>query len=176
LIYVNKRTGFQRACFRMSIAAAEETALKEEIHAFLRSHHVVSLAVQLDGAAHAACVMYALEGLSLYWTSNPGSRHSAAIERDPRVAATVAPDYGDFRFIRGVQIAGRARRLGEMGEAARAQELLRARFAFLRDSDAMPAAMRAALDRNAFYRLDPETLTLIDNTKGFGNRQVLRIA
>jgi uncharacterized protein YhbP (UPF0306 family) len=88
--------------------ADDKAALKEGIRAFLRAHHVVSLAVLLDGAAHAACVMYALEDLSLYWTSNPGSRHSAAIERDPRVAATVAPDTTDFRFIRGVQIAGRA--------------------------------------------------------------------
>jgi hypothetical protein len=39
----------------------------------------------------------------------------------------------------------------------------------------MPAAMRAALDRSAFYRLDPGTITLIDNAKGFGNRQTLRI-
>jgi len=156
--------------------ADDKAALKEGIRAFLRAHHVVSLAVLLDGAAHAACVMYALEDLSLYWTSNPGSRHSAAIERDPRVAATVAPDTTDFRFIRGVQIAGRARRLGEAAEAARARELLRGRFAFLRDSDAMPAAMRAALDKSAFYRLDPETITLIDNSKGFGNRESLRIA
>jgi uncharacterized protein YhbP (UPF0306 family) len=159
----------------MSIAADEEAALKEELRAFLLSHHVVSLAVLLDGTAHAACVMYALEDLSLYWTSSPGSRHSAAIERDSRVAATVAPDTTDFRFIRGVQIAGRARRL-RADEAAHARELLRRRFDFLRDSDAMPAAVRTALDKSAFYRLDPETITLIDNSKGFGNRQSLRIA
>jgi uncharacterized protein YhbP (UPF0306 family) len=157
-------------------AAAEEAALKEEIRAFLRSHHVVSLAVLLDGAAHAACVMYALEDLSLCWTSNPGSRHSAAIERAPRVAATVAPDYADFRFIRGVQIAGRARRLGEAAEAARARELLGERFPFLRETDEMPAAVRAALDRSAFYRLDPDAITLIDNTRGFGDKRTLRIS
>jgi uncharacterized protein YhbP (UPF0306 family) len=174
LIYINKRSDFQVPCFRMSIAPVAEAALKEEIRAFLLSHHVVSLAVLLDGTAHAACVMYALEDLSLYWTSSPGSRHSAAIERDPRVAATVAPDTTDFRFIRGVQIAGRARRL-HANEAAHARDLLRGRFDFLRDTDAMPAAMRAALDGSAFYRLDPETMTLIDNTKGFGNRQTLRV-
>ena len=158
----------------MSEPASDERALREEIAAFLDSQHVVSLAVLLEGAAHAANVMYAVEDLSLYWTSNPGSRHSAAIERDPRVAATVAPDYADFRFVRGVQIAGRARRLVEPAEAARARALLRERFAFLREADAMPAAMRAALDRSAFYRLDPGTITLIDNAKGFGNRQTLR--
>jgi hypothetical protein len=159
----------------VSEPASDERALREEIAAFLDSQHVVSLAVLREGAAHAANVMYAVEDLSLYWTSHPGARHSAAIERDPRVAATVAPDYADFRLVRGVQIAGRARRLVEPTEAARARALLRERFAFLREADAMPAAMRAALDRSAFYRLDPGTITLIDNAKGFGNRQTLRI-
>ena len=142
---------------------------------FLRACHVVSLATVADGAAHAASVMYAVEDLSIYWTSDPGSRHSLAIERDPRVAATVAPDYADFRLVRGVQIAGRARRLDDATEAAYAGELLRRRFPFLRELQSAPTAMRAAIDKAAYYRLDPETITLIDNSKGFGNRRTLRI-
>jgi uncharacterized protein YhbP (UPF0306 family) len=156
-------------------SAIDNAALRDEIRAFLLAHHVVSLATIVDGAAHAASVMFAAEDLSLYWTSDPGSRHSLAIERNSRVAATVAPDYADFRFIRGVQIAGRACRLGEAAEAAHARELLRRRFPFLRELDGMPAALRAALDKGAYYRLDPDTITLIDNTRGFGNRHTLRI-
>jgi uncharacterized protein YhbP (UPF0306 family) len=174
LIYINKRTGFPGPCFRMSIAPVEQAALKEEIRAFLHSHHVVSLAVLLDGTAHAACVMYALEDFSLYWTSSPGTRHSLAIERNPEVAATVAPDYEDFRLIRGLQIAGRAHRLGDAGEAAHARELLRKRFRFLRELQSAPVALRAAIDQAAYYRLDPDTITLIDNTRGFGNKRTLR--
>jgi uncharacterized protein YhbP (UPF0306 family) len=119
--------------------------------------------------------MYAMEDLTLYWTSDPGTRHSLAIGRDAHVAATVAPDYEDFRVIRGLQIAGQARRLSEAGEAAHARELLRRRFPFLQELEGMPAALRAALDKAAYYRLDPGTITLIDNTRGFGNRHTLRI-
>jgi len=136
----------------------------------------VSLATVVEGAAHAASVMFALENFSLYWTSDPGTRHSLAIEREARVAATVAPDYSDFRLIRGVQIAGRARRLSAADEAAHARELLRGRFPFLRELDALPAALRAALDKTAYYRLDPDAIAWIDNTKGFGNRHTLRIS
>lgn len=150
--------------------------LEEEIGAFLREQHVMSLATTADGAAHAASVMFATEGWSIYWTSDPGARHSVALEGFPRVAATVAPDYEDFRLIRGLQIAGRARRLGESNEAAHARELLRRRFPFLRKLDAMPAELLAALGKAAYYRLDPDTITLIDNTKGFGNRRTLRIS
>jgi len=136
----------------------------------------VSLATVVEGAAHAASVMFALENFSLYWTSDPGTRHSLAIEREAHVAATVAPDYSDFRLIRGVQIAGRARRLSAADEAAHARELLRGRFPFLRELDALPAALRAALDKTAYYRLDPDAIAWIDNTKGFGNRHTLRIS
>jgi uncharacterized protein YhbP (UPF0306 family) len=136
----------------------------------------VSLATVADGTAHAASVMFAVDDFSLYWTSDPGTRHSLAIERNAHVAATVAPDYADFHLIRGVQIAGRARRLGEANEAAHARELLRRRFAFLRELDGMPPALLAALGKAAYYRLDPDTITLIDNTKGFGNRHTLRIS
>jgi uncharacterized protein YhbP (UPF0306 family) len=156
-------------------SAIDEAALKDEIRAFLHAHHVVSLATVADGAAHAASVMFAVDAFSFYWTSDPGTRHSLAIERNSRVAATVAPDYEDFRAIRGLQIAGRACRLGEAAEAAHARELLRRRFPFLRELDGMPPALRAALDKAAYYRLDPDTITLIDNTKGFGNRHTLRI-
>lgn len=136
----------------------------------------MSLATVAEGAAHAASLMFAVEGFSLFWTSDPGTRHSLAIERNPRVAATVAPDYADFRLIRGLQIAGRVRRLVEAGEAGHARELLSRRFAFMREVDAMPAALRAALDKAAYYRLDPDAITLIDNTRGFGDKRTLRIA
>jgi uncharacterized protein YhbP (UPF0306 family) len=159
-----------------SNAAIDEAALKEEIRAFLNAHHVVSLATVANGSAHAASVMFAVEDFSLHWTSDPGTRHSLAIERNAHVAATVAPDYEDFRAIRGLQITGRARRLGEAGEAAHASELLRRRFPFLRELGAMPAALRAALDKAAYYRLEPDAITLIDNTRGFGNRRTLRIS
>ena len=137
---------------------------------------MLSLATVADGTAHAASVMFAVDDFSLYWTSDPGTRHSLAIERVPRVAATVAPDYSDFRLIRGVQIAGWARRLSAAGEAAHARELLHRRFPFLRELGALPAALRAALDKTAYYRLDPDAVTWIDNTKGFGNRHTLQIS
>ena len=153
----------------------DDAALKEEIRAFLQAQHVASLATIVGGSAHAASVMFAVDGLVLYWTSDPGARHSIAIEADSRVAATVAPDYEDFRAIRGLQIAGRARKLGA-GESAHARELLGRRYVFLRQLDRLPEALRAAVGRAAYYRLDPDTITLIDNTRGFGNKRTLTIA
>jgi uncharacterized protein len=153
----------------------DTAALKSEIEAFLAAHHVVSLATTDDaGSPHAACVMYALDGLELLWTSDPGSRHSQHIEARPRLAATVAPDYTDFRAIRGLQIFGRARRLSGAAALAAAARMV-ARYGFLATLKNGPPALRAAFESAGFYCLAPERITLIDNTLGFGHKDTLEV-
>jgi uncharacterized protein len=153
----------------------DDAALKAEVRAFVQAHHVMSLATVVEGLPHAASLMYAAADFVLYWTSDPGTRHSRWIEREPRVAAAIAPDYEDFRAIRGLQIAGRARRLGDAGEVEFARKLMCRRFAFLREIELVPEALRRALDRAAYYRLDPDLITWIDNTRGFGTRRTLEL-
>lgn len=149
--------------------------LNSEIEAFLAAHHVVSLATADDeGAPHAACVMYALDGLKLYWMSDPETRHSRHIEARPRVTATVAPDYADFREIRGLQLFGSARRLSG-GEALAAARRMVSRYGFLATLASGPAKLRAAYEAAGFYCLAPERITLIDNTLGFGHKETLDI-
>ena len=153
----------------------DDTAVRAEIRAFLHANHVMSLATIVDGAPHACSLMYAAVDFSLYWTSEPRTRHSQVLDVESRVAATIAPDYDDFRAIRGVQIAGRARRLRDAADAELARKLMSRRFAFLHEIDLLPEPLRRAIVRADYYRLDPETITWIDNTRGFGNRHVLRM-
>jgi uncharacterized protein len=145
------------------------------IAAFLDAHHVMSLASCGPEGPHAANLFYARDGFSLLWVSDRRSRHSAELEAEPRVAATVASDYLDFGEIRGVQIHGRAERLdGERERAARG--LLEARYPFLQKISLLPQALLSAYARVSFYRLAPERLVLIDNTRGFGHKETLEIA
>jgi uncharacterized protein YhbP (UPF0306 family) len=149
--------------------------LAARIETFLDAHHVMTLATVGDAGAHAASLMYARAGFTLHWTSDPQSRHSQHLERDVRVTATVAPDYADFRVIRGLQIAGRARRLdGSAAEEARAA--LVARYAFLAELASGPPKLRAAFEKAAFYAVVPERITLIDNALGFGHKETLALA
>ena len=153
--------------------AADDLAAR--IEAFLDAHHVMTLATVGDAGAHAASLMYARKGFTLNWTSDPQSRHSLHVEREARVTATIAPDYADFRVIRGLQIAGHARRLeGVEVEAARAA--LVGRYAFLAEFASGPPALRAAFEKAAFYALAPERITLIDNARGFGHKETLTLA
>jgi len=150
--------------------------LAARIEAFLDAYHVMTLATVGDSAAHAASLMYARKGFVLCWTSDPQSRHSLHLVREARITATVAPDYTDFRVIRGLQIAGRARRLDVDAEAEEARALLVGRYDFLAALPSGPPALRAAFEKAAFYALVPERITLIDNARGFGHKETLTLA
>jgi len=156
--------------------ATDATQVRREVESFLDTHHVMGLAtVAADGSAHAASLFYARDGLALVWTSAPSARHSQHLDAGDRVTATVAPDVDDFRAVRGLQIAGRARRLQGRDEADHASRLLRARYPFLDQFASLPLALATAFHKAAFYRLTPETVTLIDNHKGFGHKDTLRV-
>lgn len=150
--------------------------LTARIHAFLDAHHVMTLATSADGVPHAASLFYAREDFTLYWTSDPTTRHSREIENEHRVTATIAPDYTDFRLIRGLQIAGRAQRIDVDADLLRARSVMEGRYSFLRDLAQGPEALRAAYARAGFYALYPARITLIDNTRGFGSKETLELA
>lgn len=150
--------------------------LSQEIQSFLEMHHVMSLATYGAAGAHATNLFYACDGLALVWVSEPDTQHSREIEADPRVAATVAPDYSDFATIRGLQIVGTARRILAADERMRHVAHLEARYPFLRQLAAGPLKLRQALARTAVYRLQPARIVLIDNTKGFGHKETLEIS
>jgi hypothetical protein len=114
--------------------------------------------------------------LALVWVSEPDTLHSQEIKVDPRVAATVAPDYSDFAVIRGVQITGVARRIMVADERTRHVALLEARYPFLSLLATGPLKLREAFARTAVYRLQPACVVLIDNTKGFGHKETLEMS
>ena len=149
--------------------------LAERIATFLATHHVLSLATGGPSGPHAANLFYACDGLTLVWVSDPTALHSRAIAADPRVAATIAPDYTDFAVIRGLQFAGMARRVAEP-ERARHLALLEMRYSFLKQLADAPAELRTAYARIAVYRLEPARIVLIDNTMGFGHKETLDLS
>lgn len=154
----------------------DATTLRRSIESFLAAHHVMSQATTADdGGVHVASLFYALEGLSLVWTSDPASRHSQHLEAHHQAAATVAPDCADFRAVRGLQITGTARRLRSAAEVEHASREMRRRYAFLDELASGPPALREAWARAGFYRLDVERITLIDNGLGFGHKASLQV-
>jgi uncharacterized protein YhbP (UPF0306 family) len=149
--------------------------LTERIAAFLKRHQVLSLATAGAAGPHAANLFYACDGLALVWVSDVNARHSRELEADPRVAATIAPQYSDFLSIQGLQVAGKAGRIADH-DRARHLALLEARFPFLKQLADAPPELREAYARIAVYRLEPAHIVLIDNTKGFGHKERLDLS
>ena len=153
-----------------------DTELGRQIGSFLAAHHVMSLATSGAGGPHATSLFYACDGLALVWVSEPDTRHSREIETDPRVAATVAPDFSDFASIRGVQVAGTARQIEATDDRKRHLAQLEARYPFLGHLAAGPLQLRQAYARTGVYRLAPARIVLIDNSKGFGHKETLELS
>jgi uncharacterized protein YhbP (UPF0306 family) len=148
--------------------------LAARIGAFLDAHHVMSLATVGPDGPHAANLFYARDGFALLWVSDRTSRHSDELAADARVAATIASDTSDYAAIAGLQVSGRARRLAGDAERAKARQVIEARFPFLQQP--ATADVRDSYQRAQIYRLDPDRLVLIDNTRGFGHKDVLDLA
>lgn len=157
-----------------------DNALRQTILAFLAEHHVLTLATcSSNGVPRAASLMYANQGFSLYWVSDPETRHSRDLVREletsQNVAATIAPDYDDFTKIRGLQIEGYAVCMGGALANAGAMKSLVTKFGFFKQFMAGPAHLAAQLQKAALYRLDCKRIVLIDNTVKFGHRDVLEL-
>ena len=139
----------------------------------LARHHVMSLAL-CDGDRPRVCsLMYVVgRGFRLMWVSDPAARHSRLIDDAGavRAAVTVAPDYADYRDIRGLQLGGVARRLEGLGETGKAMALLMGRYSFLAQLAARPSALADALAAARVYCFEPDELTFIDNTTTFGGK------
>ena len=147
-------------------------ALRERVAAFLREHHVMTLATQGEAGIWAAAVFFAADGLDLVFLSSPKSRHAEDLARDARVAVTIQRDYADWPQITGIQAEGVVEALD--GPARdRARTLYGERFPVVGRAAGVPAAIAEALARVRWYRFRPRRLYLIDNRLGFGHRDEL---
>ena len=136
---------------------------------YLQSHHVMTLATQGPTGLLAAAVFYVNNKFTLYSLSSPTSRHSQNLEASGRAAATIQDDTHDWRAIQGIQLEGRAERIG--GEE-QAWALLRygQKFPLVGNLATAPAEIVKAMSRIAWYKITPERLFFVDNSHGFGHR------
>lgn len=135
---------------------------------FLAAHNTLCLAtVGPEGRPHAAAVFYAAgPDLTLYFLSDPTTRHAQHIGTGAWVAATIEANNQDWRSIRGLQIHGLAAPCAG-DEVIVARRIYGERFPFI----ASAQTLAVALARARYYRLVPSWIRLIDNTRGFGHKE-----
>jgi len=143
---------------------------RQRVEDYLRTQRVATLATMAGDGPWAAAVFYASDSETLYFLSSPNSRHCRNLEQDPRAAATIQGDYGDWREIKGVQMEGMVRPLSGADET-RARRLYGEKFPLIGKMESAAAPIVAALRRVRWYRLKPTRLFFIDNSVSFGHRE-----
>ena len=148
--------------------------LHARLGAFLARHTTLSLATAgPEGRPHAASLFYAeTADLRLIFVSEASVRHSLNLAARPEVAAAIAADRQDWEGIQGVQLEGTCRPLHQEAEARAAWGVYAAKFPFAGENEALARRLR----ESGFYQIRPTWIRLIDNTRGFGFKEELRLA
>ena len=143
-------------------------AMRPVLRDFLTSRSTLALATAGldDGRPQVAPLFFVSDDdFTLYWVSDPDSRHSVNIADWNDAAATIYSDTWEWTGIQGVQIEGDAAALDDDDERQRALALYRAKFPFVNDKFADLMA------QSVIYALRPRWLRWIDNQRHFGYKQ-----
>ena len=151
--------------------------LQQQILNYMESHNTMTLATCHGEVPWASTVFYASEGMSLYFFSDPQTRHCGNLTANPKVAVTIQEDYADWRKIKGIQLEGEVEVVDSALEKAKAMAAYTRKYPGIIKVFTNPASggLYKAFLKVKFYRVTPRRVCYIDNEQGFGKRQELNI-
>ena len=168
-----------------------KSKLKETVLQYLKEHYTMTIATAKDESPWAAAVFYANDGFTLYFLSDPESRHSKEITQNPIAAVTVNEDYHDWRTIKGIQMEGKVELVTTEDEMAKAVATYVNKYSFtaayLKFMSSSFPNIAGYLDKllsrlpfapslpttftARFYKLTPTKVRFIDNEKSFAHHE-----
>jgi len=122
-----------------------------------------------DGWPQTTMVSYANEDILIYFIVSKASQKFANIERDDRVSLVIGRDFHDPSTIKAVSIAAKASEVRDPKQRQRAITLLLERHPGLRKLE------RPDPGHSAVMRANPEIITILDYSKGFGHADLLTV-
>ena len=177
----------------MGVKAKADERLKGIVLKYLKEHNTMTIATTKDNIPWAASVFYANDGFTLYYLSDPGTRHQTNITHQSTVSVTVNEDYRDHKEVKGIQMEGRAELVSADEELARAAAIYVEKYPyvsaylklmmtpfpkaitflekFLGKLPGIPDFTTPFPAR--FYKIVPTKIYWIDNEKSFGKREEL---
>lgn len=144
--------------------------LKAFILKEMKSHSAMTVAtMRKDGWPQATTVVYANDGLDLYFVCDRDSQKARNIARCSKVSVTIDGDSTDWGKTRGLSLAATAKVLKRPAEIAVALKHLAHKFSELADIGT------AGSTELAVIKLTPKIISAIDYRKGFGHTDLVRI-
>lgn len=136
----------------------------------LEQHRTMALAtVRSDGWPQTTMVSYAHDGILIYFIVSRESQKFINIERDDRVSIAIGKDFHDPATIKALSIAARASEVRDPEQRQHAVKMLLARH------PGLARLARPEAGHSAVIRANPEIITILDYSKGFGHSDVLTV-
>lgn len=144
--------------------------MKDKAVAILDANRLMAIAtVRPDGWPQNTMVSYANDDILIYFVISKSSQKFANLERDDRVSLVIGRDFHDPSTVKALSIAARASEVRDPKQRQRAIELLLARHPGLTKLE------RPEPGHSAVMRANPEILTILDYSKGFGHADLLTV-
>jgi uncharacterized protein len=153
---------------------------RQAIRRMLEAHNTVTLATCEGDRPWATTVFFASDAeLNLYFVSDQRTRHGRNLAISGRVAGAVNPDCGSWAEVRGVQLEGRVTVLEGTTRLAALKRYL-TKFPdvsalFERPKDENEETIAARLRAANVYKLSPDWIRLIDNSRSFGYKEEFQL-
>ncbi len=136
----------------------------ERVKKFINEHNTLTLATSNNGKPAAAAVFYTyVTGDNiLLFVSSKKSEHIINCNEQPNCAVTIQEDGLEWNVIKGIQLKG------EIGLAEEKYwNHYFEKYPYIKDDK----ELATALEKVSLYKLKIKWVRLIDNSKGFGNRE-----
>ncbi|MCB8822300.1 pyridoxamine 5'-phosphate oxidase family protein [Microvirga rosea] len=147
--------------------------IRRKILALLEQHRIMTVAtLRPDGWPQATTVGYASEGLTLYFLCGLDSQKAKNLARDDRVSLTIDHDTSDIMAISGLSMAGHARAVTDVAEAAKVMRMLVRKYP---EQTSLPGPMPGP-EEVRIFRVTPTVISVLDYTKGFGHTDLVSVA
>jgi nitroimidazol reductase NimA-like FMN-containing flavoprotein (pyridoxamine 5'-phosphate oxidase superfamily) len=144
--------------------------MKDKAIQILEEHRLMAIStIRADGWPQNTMVGFAHEDILIYFVISRQSQKFANIDRDNRVSLVIGRDFHDPATIRALSIAARADEVRDAKQRERAIDLLLERHPGLRRLE------RPTIDHSAVMRANPEIITILDYSKGFGHADLLTV-
>lgn len=125
--------------------------------------------VREDGWPQATTVSFVNDGLALYFGTWIKSQKAQNLAHCDKVSVTIDLPYKSWSDIRGLSIGGRARRVEDPQEIAKVGTLMFKKFPQLAEF------VHGEAPEMAIFRVDPEVVSVLDYTQGFGHTDLIRV-
>ena len=144
--------------------------MKEKAIAILDDNRLMAIATsRADGWPQATFVGYANDSILIYFVISRESQKFRNIERDDRVSLVLGRDFHDPATIKALSIAARVSEVRDAKQRNQAVKLLLERHPGLRRLEPPEPG------HSAVMRANPEIITILDYSKGFGHADLLTV-